>query len=138
MKNIEIFDCYVAEIFAKLYEDFPVPATLDLTWLDTKAISDEDEHEEIFHKISVYEHTVRWLMSAGYINVENINSQRAYGAVLSAKGLEILKMPVSLQQPKESLGEFIMDAMKAGAKESAASQAKLAITRGLALLSQYV
>lgn len=135
MKNIEIFDCYVAEIFARLYENFPVPVTLDLTWLDTEAISEADEHEEMFHKISVYEHTVKWLMSAGYINVENINAQKAYDVVLSAKGLEILKMPVSLQQPKESFGDFIMGAIKSGAKEAAASQAKLAITSGLGLFS---
>lgn len=132
MKNIDVFDLYVAAIFSELYEEFPVPTTLDFMDIPTNEVfKDDDVHDELVSKIFIYRHTIVWLLASGYIQAENVNEQRAYDVTLSAKGLGLMKLPSSLEGPKESFGESVTKALKSGARNIAISQINMALTRGI-------
>ncbi len=75
--------------------------------------------------------TVKWLHQTGYIIATPHPYEFFSDAVLTAKGLELLKLtPDAL---KSSLGDRLMDACKKGASESIASLSSTALTSGLGL-----
>ncbi len=135
MKNIEAFDRCTASIFASLYSEFPVPINIEFSNVPLEIFDEEESEEEVFDKFFIYEHTVNWLVGAGYVNASVVNNQTAFGLVLSAKGLEVLKLPASLEAQSPSFGEKIVESVKSGAIEAAKNGAKLAITKGLMILS---
>lgn len=133
MNNIDVFDRCTACIFSNLYAAFPVPIDLDFTDTDLRIFDDSDTHADAFDKFVIYEKTIIWLISAGYIAAESVTYDAAHGVVLSPKGLEVLKMPASLEPEGPSFGERIRESIKSGALSAAGNAAKSAITKGLAL-----
>lgn len=127
-KNIEHFNEVTGQVFACLYESFPLPLALRPKLLGI------DEHDggecspEIAEALGVepqsaeevlFKHSVTWLIQAGYISAKppSYGSYFFAEARLTAKGLEVLNaIPENLTK-REPLGEQLAAATKSGAKE---------------------
>lgn len=105
--NIERFDEITGEVFARLYSSFPVPCLL-------KA-ADYVENPSVYHEHlccdvpskdgEFFFACIRWLESAGYLTTSGENELFVGDALLTSKGLEVLRaLPASLQG-KASIGE---------------------------------
>lgn len=122
--NIEKFDTTVVLALAELYARFPMRYNLSTNKF---MLTDDGLHEEGFspreeayldvkdpyfvRKEFAFE-CVNWLVEAGYVNGKPVAYSRIENAVLSAKGLALLKAtPNSLQ---EGLGEKLQAAVKNG------------------------
>ena len=128
--NIDLFNEYVAVIFSHLYEKFPVPSRLSAREASGNL---EDSHHKISKNTEICIETIRWLKEAGYIWYEKEHTFGAYDAVLSQKGLELLKVvPESLKEDK-SVGDKLLEVMASGGKSAASDLIKLALTQGYKL-----
>lgn len=133
--NIDIFDSCTAAIFAKLYKSFPVTISFDLVPISdfdeepykTLFLAEEDDEETISYKLEIYEYTIYWLKDAGYITYQCETNTSIENVVLTAKGLELLKMPSSICNSK-SVGDQLVEYTKDGTKEVAKSVVKVATT----------
>lgn len=98
MDNIKTFDLYVGKILAFLYTEFPCKCELNY----------KSDFGEVNAKIMFA--TLIWLKDSGFIDFEStINDDFIYNAILSPKGLELLKQkPQSLEQ-KKSFGEWLSE-----------------------------
>ncbi|HBP0981753.1 hypothetical protein [Pseudomonas aeruginosa] len=118
--NIERFDEITGLVLGKLYENFPVPIYLLVkNFVDDGYKMNEALGVETITKDGEFLlASISWLASSGYLLYEErIHHQGFRGAVLTAKGLEVLKaMPASLQVGP-SLGEKLVVASKVGTKE---------------------
>ncbi|HEQ0036017.1 TPA: hypothetical protein VDW68_005844, partial [Pseudomonas aeruginosa] len=118
--NIERFDEITGLVLGKLYENFPVPIYLLVkNFVDDGYKMNEALGVETITKDGEFLlASISWLASSGYLLYEErIHHQGFRGAVLTAKGLEVLKaMPASLQVGP-SLGEKLVVASKGGTKE---------------------
>ncbi len=132
VSNIERFDTIVVLALAELYSRFPVRQYL----ASSKFIVTEDgEHidglspeaeghlfaEDPYLKDPYFKRkefafdSLRWLVDAGYLHGTPVAYDGINNAVLTAKGLEVLKAtPDSLQG---SLGERLVEAVKADSRE---------------------
>lgn len=132
ISNIERFDTIVVLALADLYSRFPVRQYL----ASSKFIVTEDgEHvdglsseeegllfaeglhlkDPYFKRRNFAFESLRWLVDAGYIHGTPAAYNGINDAVLTAKGLEVLKaIPDSLQG---SLGERLVEAVKADSRE---------------------
>lgn len=142
MKNIEIFDRCVGLIFARLYEHFPMPLDFDLMDIPAELFDESDPTLTVARKMEIYEHTLRWLVSAGFVTAEHISDLKTSKARLSLKGLEILKKPSSFMS-KKSIGEKLVEEIKglpksASLKEIKALVGKVLLKGALLLLWRYV
>ncbi len=118
VSNIEKFDALTGKILGALYLEFPVPVALrveDFVEKPAQAASLEIPSKEAEFFIA----TVQWLCNTGYLVGEVKPYTRIDNAVLSAKGLEVLKhVPASLNT-RASLGEHLAQATKSGSEEVA-------------------
>ncbi|QWZ78767.1 hypothetical protein [Aeromonas sp. FDAARGOS 1419] len=132
VSNIERFDIIVVLALADLYSRFPVRQYL----ASSKFIVTEDgEHidglspeeewlmrdkntrldDPYFKRKKFASESLKWLVDAGYIHGTSLEYEGINDAVLTAKGLEVLKAtPDSLQG---SLGERLVEAVKADSRE---------------------
>lgn len=134
--NIEIFNRCVASALNVLYEKFPVPTDLVFNDLTIELWDDHiDDEVSYFEKHEIYSQTVNWLEKAGFIWLSNIETHVAYSVVLSPKGLELLKVPSSLEKPCESLGDQIREALDKGAKDAAAGLVSKALTTSITMFA---
>lgn len=136
--NVERFDELTGQILARLYAEFPLPTRLapdkfvDKAWVVdnfTGALAASDETE-------FFTATVVWLAEAGYLRYQGLEPTKVNGfsgAVLSAKGLELLKaIPDSLGG---SFGERLREAAATEAKEGLRSLVSQVLGAGISLLS---
>jgi hypothetical protein len=113
-QNIERFNIIVGAIFAKLYEEFPVP--MDLHWTefldDLMAVDDEGRHEYL----RFFTATIEWLAYQGYLKIgSTLSGGRVIKCVLTASTLELLNaVPKSLESEGPSLGDQLVTATKDG------------------------
>lgn len=134
MPNIERFDQITAKAFARLYEKFPVPITLTTEFFGAKIDSNAwDESGAIADAEFVFS-CLQWLAAAGYIDHKGERSPYyVERAVLTAKGLEILKaIPDSISSEK-SIGERLIDGVKEGSTESLKEGVRYALAKGATL-----
>ncbi len=128
--NIDLFNEYVAAIFFRLYKQFPVPCGISSRKITGNL---DDTHDNISPETTICIETVRWLKNAGYIWYGKERTFGAYDAVLSQKGLELLKVvPESLQEDV-SVGDKLLDVMASGSKNAAIDLIRLALTQGYKL-----
>ncbi|MBR8461502.1 hypothetical protein KDE13_07615 [Campylobacter sp. faydin G-140] len=114
-KNIELFNYYAGVLFARLIDEFPLPFDEKMANLLRDGIDFGDEIELIKHNNIIY-YTVIWLCDNGFIKVEQCTKGGIMGAVLTHKGLEILKKtPQSIDG--KSLGDNLKQAVKIGKEE---------------------
>ncbi|RWT41912.1 hypothetical protein [Aeromonas caviae] len=130
ISNIERFDAIVVRALAELYGNFPVRKVLPanrfilsddgqsidgLSAQDEAQLWDVDHHNPYFAQKEFAFETLHWLVDAGYVLGTPEESAYIVDAVLTAKGLEVLRaVPDSLQG---SLGERIQEAAKSGASD---------------------
>lgn len=132
VSNIERFDTIVVLALADLYSRFPVPQYLasskfiltedgeHIDGLSPEAeglLFDEDPYlkDPYFKRKEFAFESMRWLVDAGYLHGTPVAYDGIRNAVLTAKGLEVLKAtPDSLQG---SLGERLVEAVKADSRE---------------------
>jgi hypothetical protein len=136
--NIDRFDEYTGRIFAHLYASFPMRVRLSdfdvmpEAWNEGEFVVDAYVTESAF-----VEATILWLRDAGYISGQVI-SLGLLDAVLTAKGLEVLKATPSSLVGGPSLGDRITDALQEEAKETMRSLVSEALGIGARLISPLV
>ncbi len=93
MSYIESFNRCTAIIFDELYRSFPFRQEISSRSLPASVFDDvkEDDYYDAFERSMVFEKTAQWLVEAGYIWAEEVREQKIQGAILSPKGLEVLK-----------------------------------------------
>ncbi|WP_426008276.1 hypothetical protein [Aeromonas salmonicida] len=149
VSNIERFDTIVVLALADLYSCFPVRQYL----ASSKFIVTEDgEHidglspeaeghlfaedlylnDPYFKRKEFAFESLRWLVDAGYLHGTPVAYDGIENAVLTAKGLEVLKAtPDSLQG---SLGERLQEAVKNDARDVARSLVSQVLGLGLSFI----
>ena len=129
--NIERFDQIAAQAFAILYENFPVPRALTVNAFGVNRVADTWDDREILKEAEFVYACLKWLADAGYISHSGDQyPQYMDHAVLTAKGLEILKaIPDSISTEK-SIGERLIDGVKNGATESLKEGVRFALAKG--------
>lgn len=116
--NIEKFDAIAGQTFALLYEAFPNPIALPLVKYTGEGLVFEVDGftgSELTPQAELVMASLVWLVDSGYIRATVHQKSGLAQAVLTAKGLETLKViPDSLTTP---LGERLKDAVKQGGVE---------------------
>ncbi|MEM5459637.1 hypothetical protein VSR69_32995 [Paraburkholderia phytofirmans] len=128
-ENIDRFNKYASEAFAILYSFFPQgcnfgPHDFDIPKDEHGGVTDEDA--------SFVSATIDWLKDEGYLRILSADmSGNVYGAVLTGKGLAVLKLiPDALTNPAP-LGEQIQAAVKAGSVSVAKTLLNTALDAGI-------
>ncbi|MCK8667918.1 hypothetical protein M1M11_23835 [Pseudomonas azerbaijanoccidens] len=136
--NIDRFDEYAGLIFAHLYAAFPMRVQIGDYQFMPEAQKDGEFDFEMYSRESKFvEATILWLRDAGYISGQVI-SLGLLDAVLTSKGLEVLKATPSSLVNGPSLGDRITDAVKEGGKETMRSLVSEALGIGARLMSPLV
>lgn len=127
-RNIEQFNEITGQVFACLYESFPLPMALRPKLLGIEEHEGGEYSPEVGMTLGLepqsaeevlFKHSVTWLIQAGYIAAKKpgYDSHFFAEARLTAKGLEVLNaIPENLIK-REPLGEQLAKASKSGAKE---------------------
>lgn len=150
VSNIERFDTIVVLALAELYSRFPVHQYLASSKF---IVTEEGEHidglspdaegelfaedpylkDPYFKRRNFAFDSLRWLVDAGYIHGTPAAYNGIENAVLTAKGLEVLKAtPDSLQG---SLGERLVEAVKADSRDVGRAVLGQIIGLGVGLLT---
>lgn len=132
IKNVEIFNESVALIFAELYENFPVPTSLNYTKLASRLFKD-DETVDADTILDVFINTITWLKNSGYIWLSSESELEVFGATLNPKGLEVLKIIVQHTESGSSIGERLVDTINQSTREERSELIKTALTEGIKL-----
>lgn len=135
--NIEKFSLYTATIFALLYEKFPVPFDLRIHHLEKnwylEGSQDTLAQANDSGKIAAY--TAAWLRDSGFISYMGPKDSAFFNqCVLTAKGLEVMSAVPDVLTSGQTLGSFLGDIVKTGAKESAIAGVKFALSKGIQYL----
>ncbi|WP_371356116.1 hypothetical protein ACA087_06435 [Pseudomonas chlororaphis] len=137
--NIKRFDELTGQVLGVLYEQFPVPHFLALGQLVPDGYSyDEGSGGDAPNEQGLFFFAcVDWLAESGYLRFKEKNHQYGYHkAVLTAKGLEVLKaIPESLSTGP-TLGDQLIDASKSGAKGMLGKVAEQALSIGVRIASK--
>jgi hypothetical protein len=132
MHNIDEFNWYTAQILSLLYQNFPIPLSVDHESLSDQRLSTEEAWErdienivingnpdakrrtsEFLRHTSIAWHTIRWLNDCDYIRT---NEKVDHGKwqvntyVLSPKGLEVLSIVPESLEIKKTYGERLKEA----------------------------
>lgn len=131
LTNIELFNGVAGELFALLYQKFPLYVDVDFNALGNELV-DKDDFETAYNMSEFAEATVRWLAATGYIYLKDPQEfGGSFNAVLSPKGFEVLKaMPEAIDKGK-TLGEKIVELAKSGASAGLSKVVDLAFSLGI-------
>lgn len=136
--NIARFDQHTGQVFALLYENFPVPVLLKAAdFVDTHLVHNEHLGGDVASPESeFFSHTVAWLKRAGYIDVQELDPRHLYtrGAVLTVKGLEVLNVQPDNLSKSLSLGERIYTAAKTEGSDMLRSLVREALSIGARMM----
>lgn len=129
-ENIDRFNQVASEAFAMLYSRFPIgcdfgPHDFDVPKDQFGGVTMEDA---IFIKA-----TVEWLVDEGYLRTSSAASISGafHGAVLSGKGLAVLKLVPDALENSAPLGEQIQSAVKSGSIAVAKALLSTALDAGI-------
>ena len=139
VKNIDLFNEYVAGILARLYEGFPVKDDLDVRKISGH--EDEDEFGVICapdgrrsKEAEVAFATVEWLVETGYVRADDRRYPRAFGGcVLTSKGLKVLQAEPESVKISETAGDKLSRLVAEGSVELAREAAKALLALGAGL-----
>ncbi|MCO7516432.1 hypothetical protein NJF44_15625 [Pseudomonas guariconensis] len=136
VSNIEMFDEITGKIFAKLYQRFPLPTHLRAEEFAGEAMGyDEKFGMDLPTKdAEFFFATGKWLIEAGYLTATPYPYTAFGDAVLTAKGLEVLKAVPDSVSSKESIGEQLASM----AKEQGREATKGLVTEALALGARFI
>ncbi|SPJ33466.1 hypothetical protein [Kushneria phyllosphaerae] len=135
--NIDFFDELTGKILARLYEAFPVRALLkSADFVDNPTTYSDAVMADVASKESeFFMATAEWLQRAGYIEATMSDRSRLYihGAVLTAKGLEVLKVRPDNLSTGPTLGERMTSAARSGAMDTVRTSVGQALSMGVRL-----
>lgn len=140
VSNIEKFDDITGKIFAELYQSFPVPQTLMTEDFVGSVLRYNEKYgtELPTDDAEFFFATATWLMHAGYITGTPRPPSYVTEAVLSAKGLEVLKAVPKSVTSKSSIGEQLAVSAKEGGKEAARGLVSEAFSIGVKIISPMI
>lgn len=138
-QNIDLFNEYVAIIFSRLYENFPVRQDLKAWEISGHscpkgyydsifAPKDDSENvdEEQQKQMQIAFSTLDWLVENGYVRAHERGGLQCNGCLLTEKALKLLNStPDGVQQPEETFGEILAGLLKEGGMDAA----KVLVTR---------
>jgi hypothetical protein len=138
--NIELFDEFAGKIFARLYENFPIPIDLNSKDFLPPTIREggDVDSDGRLHHIRFFYATTQWLASAGYTNSPDKKNSYSNDVVLTAKGLEVLKGSPSSLNAGPSIGEQLVEAAKEEGKDTLKNLVKEALSLGIKLIGPVV
>ncbi|HHL0959057.1 TPA: hypothetical protein ACQVH3_003810 [Serratia marcescens] len=112
--NLELFNETVGKTFAFLYENFPVEKSISLEKLfELKRLEiGSADFKVAEEKRDICYYSIKWLIDAGYISAEPRPFSGFASAVLTARGVELLKIrPETLS---DSFGDSLLKLTSAG------------------------
>jgi len=131
LSNVEVFNFTALQLFAKLFDSFPQPVSLDA---DTLASESNEAFGETMNDtvrfVYLAPHTVTWLAEEGFLRFEKgpyPGSQTFTSVRLTLKGLTVLGYaPTALQAPEKStpLINRIKSVVAVGAEKAGADAVK--------------
>lgn len=139
-KNIDLFNRYTGSILKLLYENFPVCYGISTLDIVEDTLIDKDKKELVCSE------TMFWLKDSGFITFVSPKDKTisldsgtvAYYkfscAVLTAKGLEILKQIPQSIKPRETLGDKLVEAVSKNAPTMVTDIVSTAISGSLKFL----
>lgn len=150
--NIDQFNEVTGEVFAHLYENFPIPVLLrpELFGIEEHLEGEYDSWNGVTTGATpiskdeiIFGHTVQWLIDSGYLTsgrlpAGSMPEVRTYfdRARLTAKGLEVLNaIPENLTQ-REPIGQRLAEATKSGGKEILRSITTEALALGVQIAAR--
>lgn len=138
--NIEQFDEYTGQILGRLYEKFPVPVRVMASdFFDCGPISiANDEYVFTGDDAAIFQATASWLVMAGYIHTPGKKNSFLDSAVLTAKGLELLKLTPSSVVGGPSLGDKLTKAAKDESREALRAVASEILGMGVRVVGPFI
>lgn len=113
--NMETFNTTVARIFELLYDGFPEPTNIGQDhFLD--ALDSEGNSIGRDGGVIRIQSTLLWLTEEGYIRTRGYSNHICLGAVLTQKGLTILRATPAALEGNGPFGERIKTALAQGSK----------------------
>lgn len=140
VSNIDVFNDLTGRILGDLYLQFPMPKPLiaenyveaATTWHEKYQMDMPSDEAEFFLA------TAGWLINAGYLTGKVKPYTHVEDAVLTAKGLEVLKAIPDSLKGGASIGEQLANAAKEGGKETMRGLVTEALGLGARLISPLV
>ncbi|MFW3895931.1 hypothetical protein [Pseudomonas bharatica] len=138
--NIEMFDDITGKVFATLYQSFPIPKYLGVAeFVETPMGYSERLGMDVpTREAEFFTATAQWLINAGYITGEPYPSMYVSNALLTAKGLEVLKAIPDSLSTKASIGELLANTAQEEGKEIFRGLVGQALGLGARLISPMV
>ncbi|ELY6275311.1 hypothetical protein P2G74_10050 [Cronobacter muytjensii] len=140
-KNLDLFNQQTAEIFAVLWENFPVPQIIKYEKFNAALPDDyfyqlnSPEMKSLDQLRSVVEGTFTFLGENGYIHYKTDN-QTYFGDVrLTEKALMVLNKKPEALGSNQTIGDKIISAVKDGTPSVIASAVTNVLTLGLNTLT---
>ncbi|NBB11808.1 hypothetical protein [Pseudomonas sp. SLFW] len=136
--NVDRFDRLTGEIFAKLFQSFPMP--IDLDYYDyTEIIAPDPIHTpegevQVVEGQEFFQASVKWLVDSGYLSLgrQVLSSTKIQQCVLTAQALAALKaVPDSLTG--KSIGSQLQEAARGGMIDSVKSLTGKALGIGVGM-----
>lgn len=125
MDNIKTFDLYVGKILAFLYKEFPCKCEFNY----------KSDFGEVNARIMLA--TLEWLKDSGFIEFQStINDDFIYSAILSAKGLELLKQKPKSIDKNISFGEWLVSSANSAKDEVIRKSAGEVLSYSLGFLAK--
>ena len=120
VSNIEMFDEITGKIFATLYQRFPMPVYLKTESFVDAAMQFSEKHgmDLPTPEAEFFIATAKWLIDAGYMTGKTYPCLYVENAVLTAKGLEVLKAIPDSVSSKASIGEQLANTAKEEGREA--------------------
>ncbi len=120
VSNIEMFDDITGKVFATLYQRFPMPALLKAEAFVDVAMEFSEKHgmELPTHEAEFFIATAQWLIDAGYMTGKPYPYIHVENAILTAKGLEVLKAIPNSVSSNASIGEQLANTAKEEGREA--------------------
>lgn len=131
--NIDIFNETVGKALAHLYECFPKKVGLDIFKLMNlpQANFDDENYLSQIETNEIYYFSLEWLVDSGYVSGSPQRYDGIRDAVLTSRGLEILKFKPDFLN--DAFGAELLSASKAGAADVLKRTASSLLTTALTL-----
>lgn len=118
--NMDKFNELTGQLFAALYVSFPLPRDLSLQTFSAFALKGDGQPpvKVCDQDTAFFIATAQWLIGSGFIKAEGFSPTQVSGAVLTLKGLEVLKAVPHFLTHGHSLRERLAETMREGGKET--------------------
>lgn len=140
-KNLDLFNQQTAEIFAVLWENFPVPQIINYQKFNAALPDDyfdqlnSPEMKTLNQLRSVVEGTFTFLGDSGYIQYKTDHQTYFHDVRLTEKALAVLNKKPEVLAGNETMGDKIISAVKDGTPGVIAGAVTNLLTLGINLVT---